>query len=172
MTADEIIDSIKNISALYKVDESLCLAIAKIESDYNEFATRYERDWRYIKDPQLCVDQMHIKGCFITLETEIELQKMSHGVFQLMGSVIRELKFWDPLQKVYQDPKIGVVLGVKKIKMLMDKYLDEYDAISAFNAGNPRKIVLNGKLQYSNQKYVDKVSMYMELLRAKKETIT
>lgn len=167
MTKEDVIEAIKNIAALYKVDANLCLSIAKIESGYNFLASRYERDWRYLKDPEMCVTQLTNLGFFITLDTEIQQQKMSHGVFQLMGSVMRELKYWDPIVKVYSDPKIGIVLGVKKIKMLMDKYLDEYDAISAFNAGSPRKILVNGTLQYSNQKYVDKVSMLYELLKGK-----
>lgn len=165
MIKEDIIESIKNISALYKVDHNLCLAIAKTESEYSDTSCRYEKEWRYLKDPEVCVTQLVNRGFYTSLETEIQLQKMSHGVFQLMGSVMRELKYFDPILKIYSDPKIGIVLGIKKIKTLMDKYLDESDCISAYNAGSPRKILRNGVLEYSNQKYVDKVSILTELLR-------
>jgi soluble lytic murein transglycosylase-like protein len=79
-----------------------------------------------------------------------------------MGSVLRELKFEGSFLEL-ADPSLAVEYGCKKMNQFLSKYSTLEDAISAYNAGSPRRLK-NGT--YFNQEYVDKVVSRMQNYRA------
>jgi len=147
----------------YQVDAELVCAIAQCESNIDALAIRYEPGWKYILNAEIFAKKNNI-----TNGTEIHLQAMSYGVMQIMGSVCRELFYQGPLTALISDPALTINLAVKKLKMFLDRYGNEEDAIACWNAGNRKKYVINGLLQYSNQSYVDKVTRVLKDLRSTK----
>lgn len=137
-------------------DLDVAVAIASVESSWDTYAVRYEPAWKYLYQVE-----KFAKSDLITAETEEQLQKMSWGLMQVMGSVCRELGFMHALPMVCE-PEIGADLGTKKYAQLFRKYQNEDDAIAAYNAGSPRKVPSG---LYVNQGYVNKVKKIVEELR-------
>lgn len=111
------------------VNVRIALAIAETESGYNAMAMRYEPKWKY-----LVSEQSFASALKITVETERQLQKFSYGLFQIMGSVARELGFSDMLPELL-DPYVNIKVGLHKIKQLADRLKDIEAYVSAYNAG-------------------------------------
>jgi soluble lytic murein transglycosylase-like protein len=132
---------------------SICLAIAEQESSFIPEAMRYEPKWRYLLNESSFASSLKI-----TVETERQLQKFSYGLYQVMGSVARELGFSDMLPLLLE-PHINIAIGLKKLKALSIKHKDVDLYISAYNAGsggigtNPSyvKSVLDKAKKYQSQ---------------------
>lgn len=138
------------------VDPSLSLAICQTESAFNPGAVRFEPQWIYLKDVL-----KFAKLNNITADTETQLQKMSWGLGQVMGSVARELGHPGYIHELAASPATGLLFHCRKIAALM-KRIDcptQDDVISAYNAGSPIKIA-DGT--YRNQRYVDLVKKAMQ----------
>lgn len=142
------LDQIANVSKVYNLDPKLVASIVMVESSGEPCATRYEPHFKYLLTPKLFSTQLRI-----TEETEIQQQKMSFGLMQVMGSVARELGHEGHLVELCE-PTVGLNYGCKQLKRLFDRYGKLGDVVSAYNQGSPRK-TLSG--EYRNQSYVDKV---------------
>lgn len=119
----------------------------------NPWAVRFEPGYKYFVNP---VDFAH--RSFISVDTERTLQATSYGLMQVMGGVCREHGYVDDLIKLPSHPEIALTLAVKHLKQKIERY-GLFEAISAYNAGSPRKTPGG---MYINQVYVDKV--HSELL--------
>lgn len=140
----------------YGADPDLALAIATVESNGNQYAVRFEPNWKYF-----VTISTFAQANLITTMTEQVLQQCSWGPMQIMGSVVRELGYQGPLAAL-TDPAIALKYSMAKLKKLCDLYEDESALIAAYNAGTPRK---NPDGKYENQAYVDKVSARLKVLR-------
>jgi soluble lytic murein transglycosylase-like protein len=133
----------------HRVDPAIIMAIAEIESAFDPYAVRYEKD-----NPWVYFPRKYAKDNRITSVTEEQLQHFSFGLMQIMGSTLRSpLNFQDNLLRAL-NPAVNLDLGAKYIKWLMRKYTDKNDIASAYNAGRPMK--RKGENTYHNQEYVDK----------------
>jgi soluble lytic murein transglycosylase-like protein len=130
------------------VPPMLAIAICEVESAGDPFAVRYEGHWKYKFEPE-----KFAKLNRITVDTEIQLQKFSYGLLQVMGTVARELGHQESLLKL-TDPYIGARMGCLKLAKLFSILKSTDDVIAAYNAGSPLK---NADGKYVNQQYVDKV---------------
>lgn len=159
MTHEDCLVYLSKKAKSYGIDDLLVISIAQVESNVNPLSVRYEPKWKYLLDVEKFAKKNNI-----TADTETVLQSLSYGPMQIMGSVCRELFFQDTLVKLFHMPELAIDLSVKKLKMWLDKYGNIEDAIACWNGGNRKKYLINGLLQYSNQKYVDKVmSVYNDL---------
>lgn len=138
------------------VDPDLAMAIAATESNGNQYAVRFEPNWKYFVNLS-----MYAQVNFITTMTEQVLQQCSWGPMQIMGSVARELGYQGPLTAL-TEPSVAIKFSIAKLKKLCDTYEDENALISAYNAGTPRKKP-DGK--FENQEYVEKVTARLKTLR-------
>ena len=145
----EIEKVISDEALLVGIDPRLALAFAEVESAGDPLAVRYEAHWKYYFDVPQFAYRLRI-----TQETERNLQSLSWGLMQVMGSVARELGFVESLITL-SDPHLGAKYGCMKLKQCMRKYPIFEDAIASYNAGSPRK--LDG--HYVNQGYVDKIKL-------------
>lgn len=141
-------DVISLVTAKEQVDPKLLAAVAQHESSGNQWAIRFEPAYHYLYKPQ---DYSGPLGC--SLDTEICLQKFSFGYMQIMLAVARQLGFKDHAAKLFE-PETNFRLGAKHLKSFLVKYGNVPDALSAYNAGAPRKAV-TGK--YINAAYVENV---------------
>ena len=151
---DKFDSYIKEISQEFKIDICLIKAIIKTESDFNMWAIRFEPNWNYFYKVAEFSEANKI-----TLATEKTLQACSFGLMQIMGSVLREHGYKEPLLKSVT-PNINIYYGCKHLKRFICKYSKVEDAISSYNAGYPKKDI-NGN--YLNQAYVDRVIASMNL---------
>jgi len=125
------------------------MGIIETESSFNPYACRYEPHYRWIYKPE----EFYISYSS-TVETEIQFQKCSLGLMQLMGAVYRELGYKKPLSAVFEDIDAQISYGIRHFLKFYKKYGTVQAAIAAYNAGSPRKASHGG---YVNQGYVDKV---------------
>lgn len=139
---------IKEIAKKQDIDASLVAAIVSVESNGRTNAARYEPHFKWLLDPS-----KYARINSITVQTEVVFQKTSLGLMQVMGAVARELGHEGDLPNLFY-PEIGLSLGVKKLKSLLDTYTSVSDAISSYNQGSPKK---TGNGLYKNQYYVDMV---------------
>lgn len=131
-------------------------AIIHIESSWNPWACRYERQFTYLQDPE-----KFAKKARTSLATEQTLQKCSFGLMQIMGGTARWLGYPGPLTALC-DPEVGMHWGMRFFKQLAGQYIKLDDQIAAYNAGSVRR---NPDGEYKNQVYVDKVLEVLSTLR-------
>lgn len=148
---DEYVALIKKYAQENVLEPSLVAAICMQESGFEPWRSRYEPTWSYFVSP---VNYSRLLG--ISTETEIQMQKTSVGLCQIMGGVARELGFDDYISKLAR-PDLGIQYGCKKLYQLKKKYDDIKDVIAAYNAGTPNKDT-SGK--YKNEQYVQNVLTY------------
>ncbi len=156
METRDIIHLIQAAAKANGIDPNLAIAIAGHESNFNCEVVRYEPDWEYIVQVAENSDRL-----VITYNTELVLQKCSWGAMQIMGSVTRELGFKGQLSTLVY-PTNGVNYGCRKLALLLKKYPNEFDAVSSYNQGSPKK-ESNGL--YKNQLYVNDVMARLNRLR-------
>lgn len=144
------------------VDADLVCAIASVESNWNSWAVRYEPDYHYLETP---TDWALRVG--FSVETEVQLQKMSWGLMQVMGGVARQYGFDKPLTQLLV-PSEGLKIAIRHLKSKIERYAGvEKNIIAAYNGGVP--VVTNGV--YKNQKYIDLVSQRLREIRLTKRGI-
>lgn len=148
MLSPRTIDIVRQAAKAEGVPPMLAIAICEVESAGDPFAIRYEGHWKYKFEPE-----KFAKLNRITVDTEIQLQKFSYGLLQVMGTVARELGHQGPMLQL-TDPYIGAKYGCLKLAKLFSLLKSTDDIIAAYNAGSPLKAA-DGK--YVNQQYVDKV---------------
>lgn len=143
MTKNQIVVLIKASAESHNMSPKLLCAICDVESGFRESAMRYEPKWSYLLHEQSYANQLGI-----TTETERQLQKFSYGLFQIMGSVLRENGYQEMLPNAL-DPIVNLTYAIKFIKKLQEKLPLADHWISAYNAG------IGGV--GTNPKYVEKV---------------
>lgn len=139
----------------YGLNKNWIAAFIMNESMNNRYAMRYEMAWKYLLNPKEFADQNGL-----SVNTEVIAQSCSWGLMQLMGSVARELGYTGHLPML-TEINLGLDLGCKKLKAIMQKYTDIHDAAAAYNAGSVRKTP--GGF-YENQKYVDRFDSFLRAL--------
>lgn len=132
-----------------RLSAPLLEAIITVESRWNPWALRMEKNFAYVVDIE-----RHAKFSQITAETERTLQRMSFGLMQIMGGTARSIGFIGPLATLL-DPEANVHWGARYFTRLTQQYTMVTDQIAAYNAGRARRDL--GGL-YINQAYVEKVS--------------
>lgn len=126
---------------------ALILALIEQESSGNMYATRYEKNYKWLYEPA------HYATFNIGLAFEIEQQKTSFGLLQVMGAVAREHGFRMAYLSGLLEPNIGLSYGVLHLLNMHNRWSRLENYVSAYNQGSPRK--KNGV--YANQAYVDSV---------------
>jgi len=134
----------------YKLEPSIIYGICVQESNLNQYAVRYEPNYKWLYKPE------ETKPKICSLETEIILQKMSFGIGQIMGAVLRERGYKDWLTEILSDLDSQIKYMCKHLSIYYKKYNNTIDMIASYNAGSPKKE--NNK--YVNQKYIDNVLKY------------
>lgn len=152
MISPEIIRTLRRASVSASIPTPLAIAICQVESAGDQYAVRFEPQWKYFYRVE-----HFAQLCRITRDTEYALQAMSFGLMQVMGSVAREMGHTGNLIQLCE-PAIGAKYGCMKLADLIRKYNSISDAVAAYNAGSPRR-TQDGK--YVNQQYVDKVIAYL-----------
>lgn len=140
---------IQIIAEPYELDPFLVGAIVMTESGGNQYACRYEPNYRWLYKVEECA-----KRAGTTVETERQLQMCSYGFMQVMGAVFREMEYKGPLLGACEE-STNLAYGCAKLRSLLDKYQNSTpDAISAYNAGSARKVIGG---YFANQTYVNRV---------------
>jgi len=141
---------IKNIATHFNLDWKWLEAIIAHESSWNSFAMRYEKDYPYLYQVDVCA-----KLSGMSIDTEVVTQKMSWGLAQIMGALAREHGFHGPLSQL-TDPATNILhLGIRLSYLV--RLNPSKDAVFAmYNGGPGVKKLPDGK--YANQAYVDAVN--------------
>ena len=146
---EEVTSKILKIVPRYRLDYSLIQAIAKVESNFDRWAVRYEAGFSYLLTPEVFA-----KKNKITVSTETQCQKMSWGLLQIMGGTARDLGFTGPLTQLLEIEN-NLKWGCKYLVKLGEKHgMNSANQVAAWNAGSVRQTA-DG--DYVNQIYVDKV---------------
>ena len=145
------------IKTYAKEDSDLVKAIITQESGWNAFAIRYEQTYQYLFNP----DEFAKKNK-VTLSTEINTQKMSWGLGQIMGAVARELGF-EGSMPLLSDAQLNILLMCTHISRLKKISDQTDDIIAMYNGGTGALHKLDGK--YKNFGYVDSVKKHLKNLK-------
>lgn len=149
---------IRDVSYEENIPWRLLAAIVRVESNGDDYATRYEEHYKYLFKVKEFAQENGI-----TILTETIHQKTSWGAAQVMGAVAREFGFDEELPRLCG--KNSLIYACKLIKRLASKYSQREDIIAAYNSGTP---IRNTSGKYKNQEYVDKVmKAYIELEQLK-----
>lgn len=144
-------NTITHTARQYNLDPLFVASIVQAESAGDPWATRFEKDYKWLYKPARLAEDNRI-----TEITETAHQKTSWGLMQIMGGVAREIGFKGPLPKLCL-VKVGLSYGCLKLSLISKKYDKMSDIAAAYNAGIPR---LTKDRKYVNQAYVDKVLGY------------
>lgn len=148
----DLYDSVADkVAADFEMDSALVKAIIEVESGGNRYKVRYEPSYRWMM-PQEIIRKFASRNN-ISYDTEYILQKMSHGLMQVMGGVCREMGMLGLITTMYE-PEIAIHYGCAQLMRLMKKWDKMEDVIASYNAGTVTK---NQNGEYVNQDYVDKV---------------
>lgn len=151
---DEILKLVQHFADQNQIDWHWIAAIIQQESAWNCYAIRFEPSFSYFYKPD-----EYAKKTKITLSTEINAQKTSWGLGQIMGGLAREQGLEESLARlVIPEINIGqICLRIKTLK----KYSNEVSDIFAMYNGGPGAIhKAQGK--YLNQTYVDSVTSHLQ----------
>jgi len=144
----DLIEIIKVKAKFYGLDANLVQAICQVESAMNPYAVRYEDHYNYLYKVKEYAKKLHI-----TEATETILQKMSYGLMQVMGGVMREYGFAGSMMSAC-DPYINLEFGCRHLSKFLVQHGDIKTAASAYNCGTPKR---DAHGAFKNQIYVDKV---------------
>lgn len=140
----------------WSLDPYLVAAIVWKESRGDQYACRYEPNWKWFNDVQT-----HAKNNKISRETETRFQMTSWGLMQVMGATCRDLGFLKQLPKLSL-PNVGLEYGCKYLSKQLKRYENKTtDAVSAYNMGT---VSLDDNGDYVNKNYVRDVMQYYQEL--------
>lgn len=147
---------VSQIATRLRVDPKLLDAIVATESAYNPWAIRYEPNIAALAFPMRYATTNRI-----TVATEIQLEKMSFGLAQLLGTTLRSvLGYGGQLTELFE-PEKNLTLACQYLKILGNEFPFLDDQIAAYNEGpgSVKREPVSGK--YKNQDYVDEVLHFM-----------
>lgn len=127
----------------------LAQAIIRQESAWDPYAIRYEPEYNYLFTPE--------KFKKTSFETEIVAQKISWGLGQLMGALLREQGLTGFLSEAL-DPTVNITHLCKRIKTLEKISSNQNDIIAMYNGGPGAILRKDSFGKYRNQAYVDSVN--------------
>lgn len=145
------------IAVQYGINPNWILAIIQKESGGNPYEIRYEPHYCYLQTPEKYAKALHI-----TLQTEIESQKISWGLGQIMGAVARA-QGHNGLMSQMIEPELNVKHMCILISHLRQKSHEQNDIFAMYNAGYKGLQRTNG--QYPNQTYVDQVNEILKTFK-------
>ena len=156
MLTDNIKILIKLSANAHGIDEDLLFAICKVESDFNQYATRYEDTYRFLYKINDFVNKDN------TYKTEKTNQKTSFGIMQVLGAVLREYGYDSTnLRDILNLPADQLYYGCIHLKKKLDKYGYKL-GILAYNSGSPIK---GAGGEYINIHYYNKVMRTIEEMK-------
>lgn len=148
MVTTELTAIIEKYAEEFKIPANIIYGICMQESNCQMLACRYEPQYKWLVNPA------KTKPKLCSVQTEEVFQKVSWGITQTMGAVLRELGYTDWLPAILTDRNLQIMYGVKHLANLKKRFPEGNDYIAAYNAGSPRKLS-SGK--YVNNDYVQKV---------------
>lgn len=150
-------DAITAASYGHELSPKIIAAIVQTESAGNNFATRFEPNWKWFVEPD--IRKAVARDLGITVATEEIHEATSWGLLQVMGSTARStLNYLGPLPALCEI-ELGLELGCQYFRMLCDRHGSIEKAIVSYNAGSPRQDKATGK--WVNQDYLDKVFAFL-----------
>lgn len=141
------------------LDYALLSAMIAVESGGDTFACRFEAGYPFLFKPKEMAKLVNT-----TINTEINLQRCSWGLMQIMGATARECGLRTPIPTL-TDPEIGLLYGCRYLRKQLRRYNNNVtDAIAAYNAGSVvlRPSADGTSYHYSNQAHVIKVMAAMQ----------
>ena len=154
---DEIYKIASRICPIYGVDPFWILALVLQESGANRYQIRYEPGYRYLFHPETFAQILKISP-----QTEIESQKISWGLGQVMGAVARS-QGHQGLMAELTDPETNIHQMCQLIRSLKKESPDADAVFAMYNGG--REAFEKKTTTYPNQKYVDSVNRNLKRLR-------
>lgn len=143
----KIKEAVETYSQKYNIPENFLYALIKTESGFNEYALRYEKNYKWIVNDHKIFTRSKLTSIF----TFFEVQKFSYGLCQIMGNVFYENGFTEPPARFY-DIYINIdcccrhLSGlVKRKKLNFDNQAREiYDAYNSgvvnYDDGNEKNV--------------------------------
>lgn len=155
------VEMIQTAADTHKLPWDLVAAIVMQESGGNSWKPRYEPGYKWLYFAREIADRARV-----SYATMVMMQSTSWGLMQVMGAVAYEYGLnRESVPTMLCLPHIGLDYGCRLLVNLFQRYNEEAQVISAYNAGSVRMV--NGL--FSNQKkYVDPVHAYLTELRALK----
>lgn len=135
------------------VTPELLGAIVMTESSGQQNATRFEPKYRWLYQPERLAALMGV-----AVEVELNDQKTSWGLCQVMGAVAREYGFIRELPLLLR-PQANLAMAVRHLHNYAKRYSDLDDVISAYNDGDGAQRDRNGG-RADNDTYVHKVHYF------------
>lgn len=142
------------------LDYKIMDAIVQVESSWNPWAVRYERDFIYLHSTIKYAQKMRC-----TAETEAIMQQTSWGLGQIMGGSARYMGYEGPIPAL-TDPAINLHYTCLYFAKNCKKYSKVEEQIASYNAGS---VIYTQKGVLHNRSYVDKVLRAM-VTRAETKT--
>lgn len=143
---DLFTDEIKQATTKYNVDPAIVKAIITQESAWQMFALRYEPNYRYLFQPEI-----YAKSAFISISTEVNTQKMSWGLGQIMGGLAREQGHKGLMGELFI-PQNNINHICIRIAALKKKCDSPEEIFACYNGGLDALKLVNGK--FRNDGYV------------------
>jgi hypothetical protein len=137
--------------------QSVILAMCVRESSLDPWAIRYESHYSWpwqVKE--------NARDLNISFDTELQLQKFSYGLLQVMGGTARWQGFKGPLMQLCCDHRAAFDHGLNYFLYQFERYdKNIVKALCAYNGGNVK--IVDGK--YKNQTYADEVLQFRNQLK-------
>jgi hypothetical protein len=136
----------------HNLEAALVYGVCRQESGLDPFAVRFEPHYRWL------VRDRRLKPRTCSDATEVALQRMSWGLMQVMGAVIREQGLDGWLTEIVGDdpPEVALQLevGCRHLGKGIRRFGSVEAGLAAYNAGSPRR---GADGRFVNQHYVDSV---------------
>lgn len=127
---------IEQYSKYYEIDKLLIASVIMVESGGNQFAIRYEPDFKYLHEISLWSQRW-----VVSYSTCKILQQCSYGLMQIMGATAMDLGLKDIPTNLFDIEK-NIKYGTKVLKEKSKEWgNDPLDIYAAYNAGTIRKTV-------------------------------
>jgi len=143
---------IQKYAEKYGLDPAIVYGVCMTESSLNPMAVRREPGYRWIYK----VGEF-AKKTGITPALELQQQKTSWGLMQVMGAVLRELGYVGIISEILYDVDKQLDYGCLHLSSNKIKKYGKTLGILAYNSGSPRK---NKAGEYVNATYLQKVLRY------------